>query len=47
MSKSIYIPPDLLKKIQKQADRENRSVSNLIQTAVKKYINSPTTRKAA
>ena len=47
MSNSVYIPPDLLNKIKKQADRENRSVSNLIQTAVKKYIKKPTTQEAA
>lgn len=34
---SVYIPKDLKEVLEKQADRENRSLSNLLSIVIKEY----------
>jgi predicted transcriptional regulator len=37
---SLRLDPTLIKKIEKQAEKEDRTKSNLIQLAIKKYLES-------
>jgi predicted transcriptional regulator len=38
---SIRIEDKILKQLKKIADKENRTVANLIETAIKQYIEKP------
>ncbi len=42
---SIYLPPDLKTQLDKWAQEENRSVSNLVETVLKDAITKRQTKK--